>query len=131
MLERLLLVVERVELLAPDWLVERSESVAFEATDDCTRKSWVRPAIRAEGAVFVLLGLRGRSSTFGRLLGLLGLPAAVAPRRDVEFGTRLAYDDADACEWQSWVVPTTRVLGLVSVLVSLRETGSRGSGTEQ
>ncbi|WP_327051404.1 hypothetical protein [Halomicrococcus gelatinilyticus] len=131
MLERLLSVFGLVELVAPDWLVERSAAAAFESTDGCTLKSWVRPAIRVEGAAFVLLGLRGRSPTFRRLLGLLGVPAAVAPRRFVAFGTRLAHDDAEACQWRSWVVPATRVLGLAYVLVALREVGGRSSETER
>ena len=131
MLERLLSVFGLLELVAPDWLVERSAAAAFESTDGCTLKSWVRPAIRVEGVAFVLLGLRGRSPTFRRLLGLLGVPAVVAPRRFVEFGTRLAHDDAEACKWKPWVVPATRVLGLAYVLVALRELGRRDGETER
>ncbi|WP_435156749.1 hypothetical protein [Haladaptatus sp. DFWS20] len=125
MLERLLVAFGLIEIFAPDKLVERSESVAFENMGDCTLKSWALSAVRVEGVTFVVLGLRGRSSTFRRWLGLLGLPALLMPRQYLAFSTNIAYENAAECEWKPWVVPLTRLLGLVYVLISLREVGSR------
>ncbi|WP_458208919.1 hypothetical protein [Haladaptatus sp. NG-SE-30] len=129
MLERLLVVFGLIEIFAPDQLVDRSESLAFENMGDCTLKSWVRTAVRVEGVIFVVLGVRGRSSAFRRWLGVLGLPALLMPRRYLAFSMNIAYENPTECEWKPWVVPLTRLLGLVYVLVSLREVSSRSEET--
>ena len=123
MLRKLFTAILTVELLAPRALIEAAESVALEEPGASELRSWVIPGARLEGLTFLVMMWRSdRSySQFKKLLGAIGLLAFLAPRKYVEQGSRMAYSDAATIEWRPWVYTGTRLIGLLYVLVGLRE----------
>lgn len=122
MWKRVLVAFGLVELAFPRRVVEFGEALAFSNPGESELRPWTIPAARVEGIAFLALVLRGKPS-YSRLeplLGLLGVPALLAPRRYLDAAMRIAYEDAERIEPKPWVVPFTRLLGLVYVLVALR-----------
>lgn len=117
------------ELAFPRKVVEFGEALAFENPGESELRSWIIPAARAEGVAFLALMLRGgRSySEAAPVLGLIGMPALLEPRRFVAAAMRISYRDSERIRLKSWVVPFTRLLGLVYLLVALREFAERRS----
>jgi hypothetical protein len=123
MLRKLFTGICAIEVLAPKALMDAAESVALDDPGASELRSWVVPGARLEGLLFlVMLWRSDRSySQFKRLLGAIGLLAFLAPRAYVDYGTRAAYRDASTIEWRPWVYTGTRLVGLLYVLVGLRE----------
>ena len=120
MVRTLLALVGVLELLIPGRVVAAAERIALKNPDECELRGWTLPMARLEAIVFLLLAARGDSQ--GRLRTLLALvcgPAAVFPRQYVDIGAWLAYTEPERCEWKAWVVPVTRVMGIVYVLAAL------------
>jgi hypothetical protein len=117
------------ELAFPRKVVELGERAAFENPGVSELRSWTIPVARAEGVASLALVLCGDRSNFevAPLLGLIGVPALFVPRRFVDASMRISYRDSAAIELKSWVVPFTRLLGLVYVLVAVREFAERRS----
>ncbi|MFB6179321.1 MAG: hypothetical protein ABEI77_06310 [Halorientalis sp.] len=110
-----------VALLAPRRLIDFWEPVAFENTDEAELRSWIPAIARFEGLVFLVSALRDDDADgFLTFLGLAGIPALLAPERYLSTGLKIAYKNADAIEVRSWVIPFTRIMGLVYVLVAVR-----------
>jgi hypothetical protein len=120
MASKLLTLAGVVEALFPDRTVALAERVAFRDPGEAELRSWIRPAARIEGVLWVLLARRKTSSLLRVVFGLLGVLLAFAPRRAADLGLKLAYERSETIELASWVVPTTRLVGLVYVLVGLR-----------
>lgn len=121
MLRGLLAALAVVELLVPDRFIEFWEPVALENPEECSLRSWVIPVARLEG-LLVLAALVRPEAFSGALrsaLGWYGLMAALSPRGYLEYWTPLVYDDAESCEWKPWVVPATRAIGVLYVLLAL------------
>jgi hypothetical protein len=129
MVHRTLALFGLVEALAPRRLVALGERLAFRDRGESELRSWVVPAARLEGLLWVLLARRGSSSTLRSLLTVIGLPALLAPEQFLHTGLRLAYENSDRIEPRPWVVPATRLVGLAYVLVGFRSWLGRGSST--
>lgn len=52
---------------------------------------------------------------------VIGILALLYPRSYVDYGSSLAYTEGSDPDWQGWVYPGTRVIGLLYVLVALDE----------
>ncbi|MCU4742304.1 hypothetical protein [Natronoglomus mannanivorans] len=119
---RLLLVAfGLLEMLVPERIVQWGERLAFENPGEGTLRPWTLPMARLEGLAFVWLVLRGRSvpTPFRGALAAIGLPAALFPKPFVTGALGMAYENPADLELQSWVVPFTRVLGVVYLVVAL------------
>jgi hypothetical protein len=128
MLRGVLSILGLVMVGAPRRVVEIAETVAFENPGEATLRGWTIPIARLEGIGYLLLVRRAGflSGAVGVVFGLVGSVAAVAPRRYLDFGLSLAYENPEDISVKSWVVPMTRALGLtalVMTVVSLRDSG--------
>ena len=125
MFRTLLSAIGFVMVLIPRRIVEAAEAVTFENPEDARLREWTIPMARLEGIGYLLLVRRTGflSGVVGVVFGLFGSAAAIAPRRYLDFGLSLAYENPDDITVKSWVIPVTRVLGitaLVLTVVSLR-----------
>lgn len=88
--------------LTPTGVTRIYEAIAFENPEACEpRRRLVRIA-RAEGVVFALAALVG-GRAYDRLMDLTGIAAALAllfPKRYLETGTSIMYEDSQALEWR-------------------------------
>lgn len=118
-----------VELAFPRKIVEFGETLAFENPGESELRSRTMPAARVEGVAFLALVLRGERSysDVAPLLGLIGIPAVLVPKRFVAAAMQISYRDSERIRLKSWVVPFTRFLGLVYMFVVLREFAERRS----
>jgi hypothetical protein len=128
MLRTLLSALGLALVAIPRRIVTAAESVAFENPADATLRGWTIPMARLEGIGYILLVRRTRflSEVIGVVFGLFGAAATVRPRRYLEFGLSLAYENPDGITVKSWVLPLTRLLGVAAVVltvVSLRGAG--------
>ncbi|WP_416840753.1 hypothetical protein [Haloferax sp. DFSO52] len=123
MLRTILTVFGVAEILRPEVLIRSAERLALENPEECELRPWTVPIARAEGVVFLFLVRRrgGSYSTFKKFLGIMGLLSILYPRQYLRYATKLAYTDADACQWRPWVYQATRLVGLYYVLVSVLE----------
>ena len=123
MLRKLFTAICTVELLAPRALLDAAESVALADRGASELRPWVMPGARLEGLLFlVMLWRSDRSySRFKKLLGAVGLLAFLRPRAYVDYGSKAAYSEASTIEWRPWVYTGTRLVGLLYLLVGLRE----------
>jgi hypothetical protein len=106
----------------PDRATDAYETLAFENPEEATPKGWLRPTVRAEGVAYALLAARG-GRAYDRLSDVVGVFAALAlcfPRRYLETGGRLVYEDADSLAWREEFVTAARVLGAVFFALSVR-----------
>lgn len=124
-----LTLVGLLELLVPQRVLAVVERLAFADRGDAERRSWVVPAARLEGLCWLLLARRTSTPTRRSLLGVVGLPALIAPKRTLDVWLGIAYTDADSIEMAPWIVPATRAVGLVSVLVGVRAWRARGGSS--
>lgn len=121
MLTRVLRVLGHIMMAYPEQFINFWERVALENPDECTLQWWVIPSGRLEGFIFLTLTDEQMSGTpMKRFLGLVGVPALLFPKQYLEWGTKLAYEDSAQCEWKSWVVPFTRLVGFVYIVVGVR-----------
>lgn len=120
MFRKLLGVLGLAWLLGGDRLADATEQWASATDDVPDLRPWVVPAIRAEGALYVLLAWRGGRAyaAYKKLLGVLGLAALAYPREFVDYGTRGVYADPEECTWESWVYTVVRTAGLACVLLA-------------
>jgi hypothetical protein len=105
----------------PDRTVDLYETLAFENPEEATPKGWLGPTVRAEGIAYVLVAVVG-GRVYDRLLDVVGVFAALAlcfPRRYLETGGRLVYEDADSLAWREEFVTAARVLGAVFLVLSV------------
>ena len=128
MLRTLLTVIGLVMVAIPRRIIENSEAVAFENPEDAILRGWTIPMARLEGIGYLLLVRRTGilSGIAGVIFGLFGSVAAVAPRQYLSFGLSLAYENSNDITVKSWVIPGTRVLGIIALVltvVSLRGEG--------
>jgi hypothetical protein len=110
-----------VELVVPDRLIEFWERLALENPEECSLRAWISPIARIEGLVILVAALRPGtlSGVFRSALGCYGLLAAISPQGYLDYWTPLIYEDHERCEWKPWVVPTTRAIGALYVLIAL------------
>lgn len=120
-MRRLLLAVAVLEVLVPERVVRGSERLAFENPGVGRLRPWTIPLARLEGVAFCWLAASDRLDSPGvaRLLGLLGVPAFLAPTRFVEAGLAMAYENPADLEVKPWVVRATRLLGVCYVALAL------------
>lgn len=131
MLRKVLIAVGLIEIAIPERFIESAERVALEDPDGCERKSWVVPAGRLEGVLFLAIASRGSVSytAFKKLLGVIGLVASAYPTAFVDLASGIAYVDPERCTWRSWCYSLTRLLGVVYVAIAVRELWGEGSAT--
>ncbi|MEF8771460.1 hypothetical protein [Halodesulfurarchaeum sp.] len=128
MLRTLLSVIGLVMVSIPRRIVETAETLAFENPEDAILRGSTIPMARVEGIGYLLLVRRGAflSEFVGKIFYLFGSAAVVAPRRYLNFGLSLAYENPDDITVKSLVIPATRVLGITALgltVVSLRGEG--------
>ena len=98
-------------------IVDACESLAFENADALSRRRTTLPAARAEGVVAVAIGLYGRwPAGVSKLFGFTGVTLVLAPRRTLDASIAIAYREPHRVETRGWVVPFTRLVGLVHLL---------------
>lgn len=112
----------------PRVIVETAAAVAFENPEDATLRGWTIPLARLEGIGYLLLVRRTGSlpGVVGVVIGLFGSAAVVAPRRYLDFGLSLAYENPGDIAVKPWVIPVTRVLGLAALVLTV--VSLRGGG---
>lgn len=110
-----------LQIVVPEAIVDRAERLAFANPDAGRLRPWTIPIARLEGALVVWLLARGsgRSRSLRRTFAAAGIVAALAPRTTVESGLAVSYENAGELELKPWVVPATRLLGLLYVLLGL------------
>ncbi|ELZ82473.1 hypothetical protein C453_15348 [Haloferax elongans ATCC BAA-1513] len=112
------------------------ESLAIENRDECTRRSWVGPAVRVEGVVILAASLLG-GKTYQRLLDFVGAAGAVAlaaPKQYLGVGGWLGYQSSGTVEWNSRFITVARSLGglvLLSAIRSHKRGGNDAAATEE
>lgn len=123
MLRKLFTAISAIELFAPKALVDAAERLTLDNPGESELRPWVIPIARLEGVLFLAMLWRSDRSyqRFKKLLGVLGLLVFLRPDTYREYGARMAYTDASALEWKPWVTTFTRAVGLLYVLVALRE----------
>lgn len=129
----LLAAVALVELLYPERLIESGERLALDNPEECSLRSWVVLVARLEALLF-LVALACPNTFSGPLrsaLGWNGLLAALSPAGYLKYWTALVYEDADRCEWKPWVVPATRTIGVLYVLIALFARNSKPDETRK
>lgn len=105
----------------PRRIVQFAETVAFENPEAAKHRGWTIPLTRLEGMGYLLLVRRTGilSGLVGVVFGLFGSAAAITPRRYLDFGLSLAYENPDDITVKSWVVPATRVLGISAIVLTV------------
>lgn len=127
MLRSLLRLWGLVVLLVPRRVVDAFEPIALANPDEARLRAWSIPIARLEGILFVLLaGRDDGGDLIATFFTLVGIPALLAPRRYLEWGLLIVYENPEEVDVRSWVVPFTRVLGGLYLLIALREWRSRG-----
>lgn len=125
-----LALVGLVEALFARRVVALGERLAFRDRGDSELRSWVVPVARAEGVLWFLLARSGARRRFKPLLTAVGLPMLLAPGLTLDAALRLVYADSETIEVAPWVVPATRAIGLVYVLVGIRSCRTGTQSTE-
>ncbi|MFP8958271.1 hypothetical protein ACLI4Y_16250 [Natrialbaceae archaeon A-CW3] len=125
MLRTLLAIIALLMVSTPRRIVKTAEAVAFENPEGAILRGWTIPIARLEGIGYLLLVRRTGflSGVVGVVFGLFGSAAAVVPRRYLDFGLSLAYENPDDITVKSWVIPMTRILGISAftlTVVSIR-----------
>ncbi|MCU4754150.1 hypothetical protein OB919_19565 [Halobacteria archaeon AArc-curdl1] len=107
-----------LEALFPDRFIDWGERRAFENPETAELRSWTIPLARLEGLVCVwfAIGNRWRMPIVTRTLSVCGLVALTAPRVVLDLALASAYENPDAIEVKPWVLPLTRVLGVVYIV---------------
>ncbi|MGM0605522.1 MAG: hypothetical protein ACQETB_07600 [Halobacteriota archaeon] len=123
MLKNVFRLIGLAEVLSPDGLIDRAERLALENPDECDVRSWIPHVARAEGIVFLYLTSRSDASyaAFKKFLGVIGILAMLYPKLYVDYAADIAYVDSERCQWNSWVYPVTRLVGVAYVLLALNE----------
>lgn len=122
--------------MVPDAILERYEGIALANPDDARAEPWLVQAIRAEGALYALAALAG-GKAYAWLLNLAGVAGAFAlafPRRYLEVGGSIAYENSEELEWEDGFATGVRILGAVLVVLALLGIRSRRSddtGTDE
>ena len=121
MLRTLLSAIGFVMVLIPRRIVETAETLAFKNPEDARLRGWTITMARVEGIGYLLLVRRTGflSGVVGMVFGLFGSAAAVAPRQYLDFGLSLAYENPDDITVKSWVIPMTRVLGTIALILTV------------
>lgn len=122
-----------VMALVPERVLSVYEELALEEPEECTAESWLVPAIRAEGVVYALASLAG-GRAYAWLLNVAGAFGALAllfPRRYLDVGAEIVYEDPGDVAWNDRFVTAVRGLGALLVVLALREARARRGGDDE
>ena len=121
MFRPLFMLVGLLEILVPRSIVAWGERLAFDNPGVGRLRSWTVPIARIEGIVFVLYAHRGRRvpPMLKRILLVLGFTLALAPRTVLDWSLRSCYENSEQLEVKPWVVPATRVFGILYLVIGL------------
>lgn len=113
----------------PGRVVDWYDRVALEDPTRARRSPTYLLGARVEGVVLLGLAMRGGEGYrwLMNVLGIGGVIAFLAPRRALAFSSRVAYENPDDLEWTDRLPAIVRVLGLLYVLMGIRE-GTLGRG---
>ncbi|WIV68370.1 hypothetical protein [Natrialbaceae archaeon AArc-T1-2] len=113
--------------LFPADVLEAFERATLENPEESRPKSWLVSGIRAEGIGYVLVGVVGGKSYawLMNLIGIVGVVVTLFPKRYLEVGGRLAYENSEDLEWREGFVTATRGIGVLCVLLALRAAKNR------
>lgn len=99
--------------LFPNRVIEWYEQVAFADRGESSPKTWLSPAIRAKGVVFIFASLTGgilyRGLLFGT--GVAGILAFLFPKQYLKTGIKVAYTHSGDVVWKPLFITIARILG--------------------
>ncbi|WP_174811708.1 hypothetical protein [Salinadaptatus halalkaliphilus] len=114
------LCVGLIWVVVPGRIVEMAERFAFENPDDGQLRRITLPIARLEGLAFCGLVLRGGlPKPLQAPFALLGILLATVPRRMLAAGLAIAYENPLDLEAKPWLLPATRVIGVLYVVLGL------------
>jgi hypothetical protein len=120
-----------VMALVPARVREAFEQLALKSSGEVSPTPSFIPAIRMEGAIFVVVsGLGGtvyRVSMY--VLGLAGAIALFVPEWTLRFSMNIAYENPETVEWRDGLVSAIRVFGVMYLLIALNEIKNRSRDT--
>lgn len=110
-----------LEAVFPARIVATTERYAFENPEDARLRPWTIPMARLEGVAFAWIATSDRASlrTLGKLVGPLGALMCLFPRQTLDVGLATAYENPGDIERKRWVVPATRTIGALYVVIAL------------
>ncbi len=113
-----------VMALVPQHVLRWYERIALEEPDACEARPWVVSAIRAEGLVYLLVALVGgrASSVLKSVVGGVSLVALLFPRRYLDTGHALVYENSDDVTPNDGIESVVRGLGIALLVVMIVET---------
>ena len=99
--------------LFPNRVIEWYEQVAFADRGESSPKTWLSPAIRAEGIVFIFASLTGGILYRGLMIGtgVAGILAFLFPKQYLNTGIKIAYTHGSDIVWKRLFITTARILG--------------------
>jgi hypothetical protein len=113
--------------LVPGRVRETYEQLAFKNPDEVSAKPSFTLAIRAEGLIFVLIGLLGERAYRASMhvLGLAGAIALVVPKQALQVSINVSYERPETIEWKDGLIPLIRAFGVLYLLIACNEVKSR------
>ncbi len=108
-------------IVFPRRIVDAYEQLTQTGSEETTRKPWVVTVSRIEGGILLIASLLGGRAYLGmmQVIGAFGAMAASKPRRYLDWGTRMAYDQPETVEWEPRFVQLVRWLGITYVLLAI------------
>lgn len=120
MLRSLFVLIGLAMIAVPRRVIETTERLAFENPDEARLRDWTVPMGRGEGVLYLLLARNSSPpASVASLIGLFAGFAALSPRRYLEFGLGLTYENPDEIRVRKWVLPLTRVVGVAWLLATV------------
>ncbi|MFO7925585.1 MAG: hypothetical protein ACQET5_06340 [Halobacteriota archaeon] len=127
MLRTTLIVFGLVEVVAPQPIIDTCERIGLKNPENAQLRPGANLLARLEGAMLVLLLVRGReqSPISSALLGGAGALAVLYPDPLIRLSQSFAYENSTELELRPWVRPAARLLGVLYLaVVFLSGTGS-------
>lgn len=119
MLRKLLIGFAIIEIIVPRRIIDACERIGLENPNEAQLRPYASTIARLEGLTFLWILVRGRDRApiISVALASAGAIAIVAPRPLIRLTQHFAYENTPELELRPWVVPATRALGILYLLV--------------
>lgn len=119
MLRKALIAFGVFEILRPQPVIDACERIGLENPAEATLRPHAHSLARLEGVLVVWVLVRGRrkSPLVSAVLAVMGMLAILAPRPLIRLSQLVAYENPAELELKPWIVPATRLLGALYLLV--------------